>query len=297
MSVTSRGPMPFWALFVSIAVFAVPALLTGLRPVPAAAVAVSWLFAVMPVFFFSYFEGWRGTALALAMWVCLLALTLMAAPLVGAASPDWWLVGLLTASLLVISLGIGWLSVSLQRDLNAAVVRERTVAEQLALRDELTGLPNAKYARLYLDGAFAAAERGFPLTVVLLDLDRFSDYRAYHGRAAADAALRAVGHVLGKTTRRMELSARTDADRFLSVLNTRDSNAALKFVRRVRHALLEVDLPAGRVTVSSGIASYQSGIASGRALLDAAEAALADAQALGRERDATRMPAAPESAS
>ncbi len=297
MTATPRAPMPFWALFVSIAVFAVPAVLTGLRPLPEGVTALSWLFVVIPIFFFAYFEGWRGVVLALAMWVVLLVLALMAGPLVGGPQPDWIFVGHLSVALLVNAIAIAWLAASLHRDLGVTALRERTMAEQLALRDELTGLPNLKYAKLYLDSSFAAAERGFPLTIVLLDVDRLKDYNEFHGRGVSDGVLRAVGHVLGRTTRKMELSARLDGGRFVSILNTRDPAAALRFVRRLRNALLELDLPVGRVTVSAGVAPFGFGMRASEDLLRAAESALGKAKNAGRDSESVYSPSAEATAS
>lgn len=278
--------MPFWALLLSIAVFAVPAVLTGLHPAPSPVVGISWLFVVLPIFFFGYFEEWRGIALAQAIWFTLLALSVMAGLLLSTTPPDWIFLALMSVALMVISLAVGWLSYSLRRDVNVTVQRERTMVEQLALRDELTTLPNSKYVRLYLESAFAAAQRGYPLALVMLDVDRLGEYNRYHGQGAGDAALRAIGHVLRRTTRKMELSARLESDRFLTLLATRDSGAAIKFVRRVRHSLLEVDLPRGHVTISAGIAPYEPSMKTSEDMISAVQSALDRAKTRGREQDA-----------
>ncbi len=282
--------MPFWALLVSVGVFAVPAVLTGLHPAPSAVVGLSWLFVATPVFFFGYYEAWRGVALALAVWFSMLALSVMAGLLLSTPAPDWTFLGLLSVSLVVLSLAVGWLSASLRRELSVAVDRERTMVEQLALRDQLTTLPNSKYVKLYLENAFAGAQRGYPLCIVVFDVDHLRDYNAYHGQDAGDAALRAIGHVLRRTTRKMEISARLDGDRFVTLLTTRDPASAVKFVRRVRQGLLEMELPRGRVTLSAGIAAYDPAMSSSQDLLGAAEGALDRAQEKGSEREAVFSP-------
>ncbi len=286
MAESSSPPMPFWALLLSIAVFAVPAVLTGLHPAPSPVVGISWLFVVVPVFFFGYFEEWRGVALAQAIWFTLLALSVMAGLLLSSTPPDWQFLAVMSVALMVISLAVGWLSYSLRRDVNVTAQRERTMVEQLALRDELTTLPNSKYVRLYLESSFAAAQRGYPLTLVMLDVDRLGEYNGYHGHGAGDAALRAIGHVLRRTTRKMEVSARLESDRFLTLLATREAGAAIKFVRRVRHSLLEVDLPRGKVTISAGIAPFDVNMKSAEDMIAAARAALGRAKTRGREQDA-----------
>lgn len=44
--------------------------------------------------------------------------------------------------------------------------RERRLAEEMALTDRLTGLPNHRHVGVFLDAAFSAAARGQPVSVV-----------------------------------------------------------------------------------------------------------------------------------
>jgi diguanylate cyclase (GGDEF)-like protein len=162
--------------------------------------------------------------------------------------------------------------------------RERRMAESLALRDALTGLPNRRHAELLLDSQFAAAMRGHRLAVALFDLDRFKQLNDRHGHAAGDAALQAFAQVLQRNTRRMNLSARFGGEEFLAVLLDGEIAGAVKFVERVLAETRALQLPSGPLTVSAGLAGYEDGMGSHEVLVAAADRALYAAKRDGRDR-------------
>ncbi|HEV2150104.1 MAG TPA: GGDEF domain-containing protein, partial [Longimicrobiaceae bacterium] len=162
-----------------------------------------------------------------------------------------------------------------------ALRRDRERAIRLALTDDLTGLPNRRGGRWFLDKEFAAAERGRPVAVVLFDLDQFKRYNDRHGHPAGDAALRAVARVLERSTRRMDLAARHGGEEFLCVLSSASVEDALMLVGRVREALRRADVPCEPVTVSAGVAACAPGMASPDDLLAAADRALYQAKRSG----------------
>ena len=70
------------------------------------------------------------------------------------------------------------------------------VAES-AVRDPLTGLLNRRYFDEAVETAHAAAVRdGSPLSLIVLDLDRFSDVNNRYGHALGDAVLRRVARAI-----------------------------------------------------------------------------------------------------
>ncbi len=236
--------------------------------------ALLWLTALLPAFILAYYRAWRGIATALAAGMATLSLTQAAVSLVGREVPDM-LFGVVIAYV-AISLCIGWLAKSLHQ--------ERAVAEDMAFTDRLTRLPNRRHGRVFLDNAFAAAERGRGLTLLLFDLDHFKKFNDRFGHPAGDAALREFGDILECTTRRMDLSARFGGEEFISVLTSTDTEGALSFGDRIRAALSETELRHGDgLTVSAGVATYHSDMSSPDELLAAADRALYEAKSAGRD--------------
>jgi diguanylate cyclase (GGDEF)-like protein len=234
-----------------------------------------WLTALLPAFMLAYYRAWRGVATALALGMATLSVTQAAVLMMGRDVPDM-LLGVVI-SYVVIALGIGSLAESFHQ--------ERAEVEDMAFTDLLTGLPNRRHGRPFLENEFAAAERGRQLSLVLFDLDHFKQFNDRFGHPAGDLALKKFGAILERTTRRMDLSARFGGEEFVSVLTSTDTEGALIFSDRIRSALAETDLDVGEsLTVSAGVATHHPGMRSPDDLLAAADHALYEAKDAGRNR-------------
>ena len=161
-----------------------------------------------------------------------------------------------------------------------------------AVRDPLTGLLNRRFFDEAVETAFAAARRnGTPLSLVVLDLDRFSNVNNEHGHAVGDAVLRRVTRAMADTTRNGDVLARYGGEEFVVIAPGADSAAAILVAERIRTAVagsamgLEPSaLGAGiDVTISAGVASLIDEI-DGHALFHAADSALLAAKRAGRDR-------------
>lgn len=71
-------------------------------------------------------------------------------------------------------------------------VRRLRQAREASLTDPLTGLANRRAMEVLLPRAWAAAERGEGLTLVMLDADRFKEVNDTRGHAVGDQLLRIV---------------------------------------------------------------------------------------------------------
>jgi len=280
-----RPSVPLRALGLSVCALAVPVIATAVPPdVETGSEPLLWLLALIPAFLLAYYRGWRGAEFALAAGMVALTLAQIEATLTGHDLGNPAVLLPSVSAYIVISLGIGALSELLHRELARAEAR--------ALTDELTGLPNRRWARLILEMEFAAAQRGRPLVVVLFDLDRFKEYNDQFGHAAGDRAMRVVAAVLRRNTRRMHLTARFGGEEFLSILSSTDIAGAQVFARKVREDLARVQLPTGPIRVSAGIAAYDPEMASPDDLLARADEALYRAKQEGRDRIRVAMPCA-----
>lgn len=273
-------PSPHGVLAASVAALAIP-VWGSLMDVRAEFGAVLWLFALVPVFLMAYHRGWPGAVAAGMVGVGTLVATEWTGAMAGGSFAHWPLLLAIMAALIAIAVGIGWVTEQLHRD------RDR--AERLALTDSLTGIPNRRHALTVLEQEFAAARRGRPLALVMLDLDQFKSYNDLHGHAAGDEALRAFAGALAHTTRQMNISARYGGEEFVSILSDTNTDGALIFVERVRRCLAA---RAGHleITFSAGVAAYVPEMKGPDELIAAADAALYQAKAGGRNRSEVHEP-------
>jgi diguanylate cyclase (GGDEF)-like protein len=167
-------------------------------------------------------------------------------------------------------------------------------AEQLAHRDELTGLGNRRSFGAALDYALEYIGRyGGAISIVLVDLDGMKRINDQHGHPAGDAALRTVADVLRTSTRTTDHAARLGGDEFGIVMpQTRGGEAAL-VSERIRERIASLVLPGGaRLSASFGVASVEGpgpspvtrGGFAGDELFSRADKALYEAKRHGKNR-------------
>jgi diguanylate cyclase (GGDEF)-like protein len=280
-----RPTMPARAIVLSFVAIMIPVVASIALPAATEEYQlIVWLLLLVPAFLLAYFRGWRGVTAALAVGMVLITTVQVVLALLGYTVPDVRLLIAVIVAYVSITLGIGILSDRLHG--------QRMRAEELALTDELTGLPNRRYVRLTLDREFAAARRGRPLVAVLFDLDRFKLYNDRNGHVAGDMALRAVAQALGSQTRTMNISGRWGGEEFLAVLSSAEIAGALVFVERVKNRLRELQLRGGPLTLSCGLAAYRPGMRTPEDLLGAADTALYEAKAAGADSLRVYQPSA-----
>jgi diguanylate cyclase (GGDEF)-like protein len=131
-----------------------------------------------------------------------------------------------------------------------------------AHHDTLTGLPNR--AQL-LDHAAALladpARRGQPLSVLLVDLDRFKDVNDVLGHASGDVLLSRVGPLMAGAVRGDDIFCRLGGDEFAAVLAGADEATAVAVARRLLELIsvtMDIDGVLLNVEASVGIAVTDS---------------------------------------
>jgi diguanylate cyclase (GGDEF)-like protein/putative nucleotidyltransferase with HDIG domain len=163
--------------------------------------------------------------------------------------------------------------------------RRNTQLAELAASDELTGLRNYRHLHEALAAASSMAVRTQrPLSVVMLDVDRFKLYNDDFGHPAGDEVLRRVGGILRGMTRAHDLAARYGGEEFAVLLPATATEAARAFAERVRIAIAGVPWPHRAITASLGVATGPTGACDGAALLARADEALYRAKRAGRNR-------------
>jgi two-component system cell cycle response regulator len=164
---------------------------------------------------------------------------------------------------------------------------------EMAVRDPLTGLYNRRYAVPRLDRMLQGArERGAPLALMALDLDRFKAVNDTHGHCAGDAVLMEVARRLAAALRPRDLIARSGGEEFwIALPDTGPADAATTaqaLCRLIRSNPVPLPGRGGllRVTVSIGVAV--AGLTAVAPTLDGllarADSALYAAKADGRDK-------------
>lgn len=163
--------------------------------------------------------------------------------------------------------------------------RTSRAMRQLALTDELTGLPNRRdvLARL---GAMLAAPGG-RCALLIADLDFFKSINDDHGHLIGDEVLRAVATCLREVVRDPVVLGRLGGEEFVLLLPDADEAAAMALARRLLAGVRELDvgrwIGERRLSVSIGVTVSMPGDTASQ-MLRRADRALYAAKAGGRDR-------------
>jgi two-component system chemotaxis response regulator CheY len=146
--------------------------------------------------------------------------------------------------------------------LEERLMESRRQMEILAMQDTLTGLFNR---RAIHDRALAELNRlargtaSAPLSVILLDVDRFKTINDNYGHEAGDRALQVVAERLGQMLRSYDLVGRWGGEEFLVLLPGTGLAEACVVAERVRAGLAQSAVPVegggAALTASLGVAS------------------------------------------
>lgn len=180
------------------------------------------------------------------------------------------------------TMGTGSYVITTMREIGARVqaeVRLRHAAEH----DSLTGLLNRRGAMAALDVQLA---QGAQVSVIFLDVARFSQYNESLSHAGADELLVALGQRLLRVVEPGSQVGRLGGDEFLIILPGVDQAGAMAEAARIQAALQERLRLRGRdveVMASAGVASAMAGVGAPSAgdLVNDADYALLRAKRLG----------------
>lgn len=195
----------------------------------------------------------------------------------------------------------GYISISIQN------VLDGRQAQEIAKRDNLTGLFNDRYLHIVLTETIRRCRAGsLDLALLFLDLDFFKHVNDTHGHLAGSQVLREVGHLLRRQAARAEgLAARYGGDEFVLLLPGADLEKAIDLAEDVRSEVVGSTFCAGSgdiqpdplslkgITCSIGIATLRQHLepdlsleVSKSTLLRLADAAMYVAKETGRNRTA-----------
>ncbi|MDR2725269.1 MAG: diguanylate cyclase, partial [Candidatus Adiutrix sp.] len=128
------------------------------------------------------------------------------------------------------------------------------------MKDQLTGIPNRRSfdKRMDLEWKRAIREKK-PVSMLIIDVDKFKNYNDTFGHQQGDAALKTVARTIKNSLMRsIDFAARWGGEEFVVLLPTTDSTGALMVAEKIRTEIEKTAVPgteagAAKVTVSIGI--------------------------------------------
>jgi diguanylate cyclase (GGDEF)-like protein len=161
-------------------------------------------------------------------------------------------------------------------------------AEALSVTDDLTRLYNSRYLNQVLRRETKRSMRGGrPVSLLFIDLDGFKSINDTYGHLSGSAALVEAGTVIRGGARETDVVARFGGDEFALVLPDTGVVGALAVADRVReriasHAFLAAQGLNIHLTASVGIATLPDMARTADELVQAADAAMYQVKALGK---------------
>jgi len=137
-------------------------------------------------------------------------------------------------------------------------ITDKKRVEELSITDRLTGL----YNRLKLDELFAqyisiAKRHQTPLSIILLDIDKFKSVNDTYGHQVGDSLLQAIAKLLKVNVRLEDAVGRWGGEEFLILLPSSNMEAAHVLAEKLRGVIEAEDFAyVGSCTASFGVATY-----------------------------------------
>src|SRR3954468_7155041 len=175
-----------------------------------------------------------------------------------------------------------------QASVSAANVDRHHALHRQAITDDLTGLSNHRRLQEVLSGSVEARERtGAAVSLVLFDLDNFKRVNDTHGHQTGDMVLRAVAQCLCAAAGPADEVARYGGEELAIVLPDTGLDRAHRVADDMRPRIEALSLRTADdaplpITVSGGVATLGSDAPTSTALIAAADEALYEAKAAGK---------------
>ncbi len=155
--------------------------------------------------------------------------------------------------------------------------------------DQLTGASNKDHLLKSLAASIEIARIGYPLSLVILDLDHFKKVNDTHGHLAGDYVLKETCHLLRQDiVRKEDLLGRFGGEEFVLILPDIEIAAAVAIAERIRAGIenhvFEFSGTKIPVTASLGVCQWKSGFKTPDAFLALADELLYKSKHNGRNR-------------
>lgn len=194
------------------------------------------------------------------------------------------------AGLVALALTLFMLAMAMQ-----ALVHLRLVADTHlklsaeAATDALTGVANRRSLLRFAANETLRAQRyGRPLSLLMLDLDRFKEVNDRYGHQWGDEVLKQAATVIQSVLRGTDLLGRYGGEEFAVMMPETSAEEAAGVAERIREKISQILLDTGNdkiaIRVSIGVATLSPEELDVQSLINRADAALYSAKREGRDR-------------
>ena len=168
-----------------------------------------------------------------------------------------------------------------------------TQLAELAGTDELTGCVVRRVLHQRTEEEIERALRtSGPLSLLMIDVDRFKSINDNYGHVVGDRVLATIGTVLRDHVRPFDVASRLGGDEFAILLPETESTGAVQVAERIfRDLAAATEVP---VTLSIGVSSLDGSMPTIERLFDEADMALYQVKRAGRDAIAVRGHDRPE---
>ncbi|MCR8923870.1 diguanylate cyclase [Dasania sp. GY-MA-18] len=169
------------------------------------------------------------------------------------------------------------------RQLLITLNNKQAQLERLALTDQLTSLYNRHYLMDTVPKRIHQAQRqGYPLCMVVIDIDHFKLINDNHGHSTGDKVLQAVAKVLVSGIRWEDIAARFGGEEFVILLDHCDYQNAINIAEDLRKAIASLNPCDIEITASFGVTTLKENEQDFSSLFSRADEAVYEAKESGR---------------
>ncbi len=172
----------------------------------------------------------------------------------------------------------------------AAIAINNAFLFEMTTTDMMTKLRMKHYFyTVLLERMEQASHTGFPLCVVMMDIDFFKKFNDTYGHSCGDAVLKQVAQIVQNCIRSNDLAARYGGEEFIVLLPETSTPDAVTIAERIRTSVrdyvLEYEGQSLSITISLGVAQYEAARdISGKSIIDRADKALYMSKSAGRNK-------------
>ena len=159
-----------------------------------------------------------------------------------------------------------------------------------SILDPLTDLFNRRYMEEALEKELSRAERHqYPISLILIDIDHFKQVNDKYGHHTGDEVLKVIANVLRNSVRQSDIICRYGGEEILILLPECSLQQSFFIADSIRKDISQIELDynshhLSNITISAGIASYPDHGSNRKTIIHAADVALYQAKANGRNQ-------------